>query len=195
MKPEVQGRGAVGGGFTSRDFLGQQKGDGRMGTDGPGWLWLSLLATICVAPVFLIIPYFDRNFQVRPEVFMIWYFVGTSIGVAAWMGLSRRPAALLPNHPGVLLAILSVGLAFGAVANSSLFRAVVVAPNPGMPPAIYSAASVIVFLASALLAGRLPRYFQQVNTDPDRFLGILLVIAGLFLTAGGWPMVRGVFRN
>jgi threonine/homoserine/homoserine lactone efflux protein len=56
---------------------------------------------------------------------------------------------------------------------------------------MYSGASVIVFLASAALADRLPRFFDRVNTDFDRFLGILLVIAGVFLIAGGWPLLKG----
>jgi hypothetical protein len=59
-----------------------------------------------------------------------------------------------------------------------------------MPPVIYSGASVIVFLGAAALADRLPRFFTHVNTDLDRFLGILLVITGVFLTAGGWSLLR-----
>ena len=56
---------------------------------------------------------------------------------------------------------------------------------------MYSGASVLVFFASAALADRLPRLFDQVSTDIDRFLGILLMIAGVFLIAGGWPLVKG----
>jgi hypothetical protein len=56
---------------------------------------------------------------------------------------------------------------------------------------MYAGASVIVFFASAALADRLPRFFDRVNTDLDRFLGILLVLAGVFLLAGGWPLLKG----
>lgn len=166
-----------------------------MGTGSYGWLALSFLATLCIVPTFLSIPYFGRNFQVKPEVFMTWYFAGVSLGVGLWIYLSGRATDLLPRSQGALAGIILIGLTFGAVANSSLFRAVALAPNPGMPPVVYSAVSVVVFLASAMLASRLPKYFEQVSTDLDRFLGILLVIAGLFLIAGGWPLLRRAFGN
>ncbi len=161
-----------------------------MGTGGAGWFWFSVVATLCVAPVFVAIPYFGKNFQVTPDIFTAWYFAGVSLGVALWLAWRGRAAELVPARPAALVGIVLVGLILGAAANSSLFRAVSLAPNPGMPPVIYSGASVIVFLGSAVLADRLPRFFTQVNTDLDRFLGILLVIAGVFLTAGGWSLLR-----
>ncbi|HEY7678225.1 MAG TPA: hypothetical protein VIG69_14215 [Candidatus Methylomirabilis sp.] len=158
---------------------------------GTGWLWFSAFATVSVTPVFIAIPFFIKNFLVKPETFTAWYFASVSVGIALWLWLDGRAADL---HPGGLRAaagIALVGLSFGAAANGFLFRAVSVAPNPGLPPVMYSGASVIVFLASAALADRLPRFFDRVNTDFDRFLGILLVIAGVFLIAGGWPLLKG----
>ena len=166
-----------------------------MATGSPRWLWLSVFATICVVPTFLSIPYFARNFRVKPETFMAWYFAGASVGVGAWLCLAGRGSELFADRWGVLGGITAIGLTFGTLANSSLFRAVALAPNPGMPPVIYSAASVVVFLASAALARHLPGYFNQVSTDPDRLLGILLAIAGLFLTAGGWPLLKALLRG
>jgi len=162
-----------------------------MGTGGPGWLWFSAVATVSVAPVLISIPFFAKHFQVKPEAFTTWYFASVSIGVALWLWVAGRAADLLPGGPGSALGIVLVGLSFGAAANGFLVRAVSVAPNPGLPSVMYSGASVIVFLASAALADRLPRFFDQVNTDLDRFLGILLVIGGVFLIAGGWPLLKG----
>jgi len=162
-----------------------------MGTGSTGWLWFSALATVWITPVFVSIPYFGRHFQVKPDVFTAWYFASVGVGVAVWLCVSGHAADLLPGRPAVVLGIVLVGLVFGTVANSCLFRAVSLAPNPGLPPVIYSGASVIVFWGSALLANYLPRLFAQVNTDIDRFLGILLIIAGVFLTAGGWPLLKG----
>ncbi|MBI2217664.1 MAG: hypothetical protein HYU51_10235 [Candidatus Rokubacteria bacterium] len=160
------------------------------------WLWFSLVAATTLVPVFLSIPYFARNFHVRPDVFTSWYFGGVSIGVALWIALSEGAAALVPGGPRLLLGMLAVGVTFGAVANSSLFRAVAVAPNPGLPPVfLYSAASLAVFLASAALAHRLPRYFSAVSRDLDQLLGILLVMVGLFLIAGGWPLLRDLLHG
>ena len=164
-----------------------------MSTFSTAWLWLSVLATLCILPAFLAIPYFLKNYQVKPDVFMTWYFAGVSVGVALWIWFSGRGADLFPEKAlNVIAAMLVIGLTFGAVANSSLFKSIALAPNPGLPPVIYSASSVVVFVASALLASHLPRYFNPVNTDIDRFVGILFVIGGLFLVAGGWPLVRRI---
>ena len=162
-----------------------------MKSSGLGWLWFSAFATLSVVPVFIAIPFFARNFQVKPEAFTSWYFASVSVGVAAWLWLAGRGAALPPGGLGAAGGIIVVGRPFGAAANALLVRAVSVAPNPGLPPVVYSGASVIVFLAAAALADRFPRVFNPVNTDLDRFLGIVLVIAGVFLIAGGWQFLRG----
>ena len=138
------------------------------------------------------IPFFAKNFQVKPQVFTTWYFGGVSFGVAAWISFSGRAGDLLPGG-GVILAIFSIGLTVGAVANTLLFQAIDLAPNPGLPAVIYSASSIVVFTLSAAFAARLPKFFNPVQTDADRFLGILLVLGGLFLIAGGWSTVRALF--
>lgn len=158
------------------------------------WFWYASFATIWIVPVFLGIPFFAKNFHVKPEVFMTWYFAGASLGVAVWKYGLGQSLDLRP-HAKVLLAIVGFGVTFGAAANSSLFRAVAIAPNPGLPPVVYSAASVLVFLAAAVLSNRLPKYFNRVNTDVDRFAGILLVLLGLFLVAGGWPLLKGTLAG
>jgi len=166
-----------------------------MGTGNSAWLWFSAVATVSVAPVLISIPFFAKNFQVKPEAFTTWYFASVSVGVAVWLWLAGRGADLRPGGAVAALGIVLVGLSFGAAANGFLFHAVSVAPNPGLPSVMYSGASVIVFFASAALADRLPRLFDQVSTDIDRFLGILLMIAGVFLIAGGWPLVKGALTR
>jgi len=166
-----------------------------MGSGGMGWLWFSAFATLSVTPVFISIPFFARNFHVKPETFTAWYFASVSLGVALWLWLDGRAADLHPGRLRAAIGIVLVGMSFGAAANGLLFRAVSVAPNPGLPPVVYSGASVIVFLASAALADRLPRFFDRVNTDMDRLLGILLVGVGVFLIAGGWPLVRAAISR
>lgn len=161
-----------------------------MGSGSMAWLWFSAFATLSVTPVFISIPFFARNFHVKPETFTAWYFASVSLGIALWLWLGGRAADLYPGRLRAAFGIVLVGLSFGATANGLLFRAVSVAPNPGLPPVMYSGASVIVFLASAALADRLPRFFDRVNTDMDRFLGILLVGVGVFLISGGWPFLR-----
>jgi hypothetical protein len=121
---------------------------------------------------------------VDPLVFLVWYFGGTALAIALFLGLARGPSTVLPQIPA-LLGILAIGMVFGAFANGSLFQAVSLAPNPGLPPVIYATSSVLVFVLSALLANTLPALFNPVSTEPGRVAGLLLVLAGLYLLAGG----------
>jgi hypothetical protein len=71
------------------------------------------------------------------------------------------------------------------VANGSLFQAIGMAPNPGMPPVIYATSSVIVFALSAPLAKTAPSLLSPVSTAPSRLAGVGLILSGLYLLAGG----------
>jgi hypothetical protein len=50
---------------------------------------------------------------------------------------------------------------------------------------VYATSSVLVFVLSALLASTLPALFNPVSTELSRVAGLLLVLAGLYLLAGG----------
>jgi len=147
----------------------------------PGnWLGQSVIAMLCLIPAWLAIGFFDRNYQVRPEVFLIWYFLGVAITSVLFGGSSLN--AIVPSKE-IVGAILLIGLTVGAIANILLFRAVIVAPNPGLPVAIANVASVGVFLAAALLSRWLPSYFNSVKTDGWAFLGVVLTVIGASLIA------------
>jgi hypothetical protein len=148
------------------------------------WFTKSILATLAIVPSFIAIPFFRRNFGVDPLVFVIWYFGGTALSIATYLSLTRGVQAIAPQFPA-LIGILAIGMIFGAFANGSLFQAVSLAPNPGLPPVIYATSSVFVFLLSALLASTLPALFGPVSTELSRAAGLLLVLSGLYLLAGG----------
>ena len=148
------------------------------------WFLKSAIATICIVPAFLAIPFFKSRFDIDPLVFLIWYFSATAVSIAGYWIVSGRGAELLPAFPQ-LLPILAIGLVFGALANGLLFQAIGLAPNPGLPPVIYATASIIVFALSAILASSLPDFFRPVSTEWTRLAGIVLTVAGLYLTAGG----------
>ena len=95
-----------------------------MGSGGMGWLWFSAFATLSVTPVFISIPFFARNFHVKPETFTAWYFASVSLGVALWLWLDGRAADLHPGRLRAAIGIVLVGLSFGAAANGLLFRGV-----------------------------------------------------------------------
>jgi len=148
------------------------------------WFTKSLLATVAIVPSFIAIPFFRKNFGVDPLVFVIWYFGGTALSIALYLSMTRGLQAVAPQLP-VLLGILAIGMIFGAFANGSLFQAVGLAPNPGLPPVVYATSSIFVFLLSALLASALPALFNPVTTELGRIVGLVLVLAGLYLVAGG----------
>ena len=148
------------------------------------WFAKSILATVSIVPAFIAIPFFKFKFGIDPLVFLIWYFGATAVSIAAYWSLSGHVDELVPTPP-VLLAIIAIGVVFGTLANGSLFQAVGIAPNPGLPPVIYASSSVIVFFLSAFLATTLPSLFKPVSVELSRVAGILLVLAGLYLLAGG----------
>lgn len=148
------------------------------------WFAKSILATISIVPAFIAIPFFKFKFGVDPLIFLVWYFGATAVSIAAFWGLNGGVDELVPAVP-VLLAIIAIGIVFGALANGSLFQAVGMAPNPGLPPVIYASSSMVVFFLSAFLASTLPDFFKPVSVELSRVAGIFFVLAGLYLLAGG----------
>lgn len=145
------------------------------------WLGQSVVAMLCLVPAWLAIGFFDRNYQVRPDVFLIWYFLGIIITSVLFGGSSLN--AVVPSGKLVVVAILLIGFTIGAIANILLFRAVAGAPNPGLPVAIANVASVGVFLVAILLSRWAPNYFNAVKTDGWSFLGVVLTVIGAALIA------------
>ena len=74
-------------------------------------------------------------------------------------------------------------LNFGTVANMLLFAATAAAPNPAFSSAIASAASLVIFALSFGLFRFFPKYFYEMKFDGGHLLGILVIIAGVFLLA------------
>ncbi len=108
------------------------------------WFAKSILATVSIVPAFIAIPFFKFKFGIDPLVFLVWYFGATAVSIAVYWSLSGGVHELVPDT-GVLMAIIAIGVLFGTVANGSLFQAVGIAPNPGLPPVIYASSSMIVF--------------------------------------------------
>lgn len=150
----------------------------------PAWFLRALLATLAVTPTYIAIPLFQDRFGVDPLIFMIWYFTGVAVGVAAYSLALGTSSGLVPpfRHAAGMIVI---GALFGSLAYGALFQAVSMAPNPGLPPVIYATASLSVFALSPLLSRLLPDLFKPVSTEPKRLAGIGLVLLGLWLLAGG----------
>ena len=142
------------------------------------WLLQSLIALLGLIPAYLAIGFFDRNYNVKPDVFLFWYFLAVA-GSSALFG-NTQLSALVPSGK-VVVAVVLVGLSFGAVANIFQMRAIACAPNPGLAVAISTGgASVGVFLASGILSRLFPSQFSG-KMDWYSFLGVILTFAGLLL--------------
>ncbi len=144
------------------------------------WFNQSLLATALLIPAYLAIGFFDRNYQVKSDVFLVWYFLGAAITSAFFGAPSLRS---LVSSPGITCIMLLIGLTVGGIANILLFRAVASAPNPGLPVAITNTASIGVFLAAALFSRWAPNYFSSAKIDVSALLGVVLTMIGISLIA------------
>ena len=148
------------------------------------WLSQSLISAMLLIPVWLAIGFFDRNYQVKPDTFLIWYFPGI-IALSALMLFrqSQSPLKALVPSFGVVSVILLIGLAIGGVANVLIFRAVADAPNPGLPLVLLNITNVGVYLIAAPLSRWLPSYFSAVKIDMYTFFGVILVTIGASMIA------------
>ncbi len=144
-----------------------------------GWLLESFLAMFFLIIAWLAIAFFGRNFQLKGEIILIWYMVGTIVGTAGFLIFKNKALAPLFPAPLIMAAIILVGLLIGAAANMLLFSAVTTAPNPALPTAISSSTSVGLFIISALLGVILPKYFGGVSFSWAQLVGILLVVGGV----------------
>ena len=101
------------------------------------WFSKSILATLCIVPSFIAVPFMKFRFGVDPLVFLAWYFGATSISIVVYLLICGRSEEILPPA-SALAIIITIGAIFGALANGSLFQAIGLAPNPGLPPVMYA---------------------------------------------------------
>ena len=144
-----------------------------------GWLFQSLASTFLIVPAWLAVDFFAKNFKMRAEVFLLYYFLGTLIGAGVWKAITR-PSDLVHSW-SIALAVVLIGISFGAACNVLMYQAIASAPNPGLPIAIIEGASVLVFLGALLLGSILPMYFSPSTFDLQQLFGILLVISGVVI--------------
>lgn len=133
---------------------------------------------VWIVPAWIAITFFQYNFMVKPEVFLVYYFLGTVIFTTFWM--SPHATELIPTGYAIALMI-GVGIFSGGPANILLFRAVSIAPNQGLPVAIATTSSIIVFAASFWLGQLLPSYFPRLTFNIYHLVGMLLAVAAVMV--------------
>ena len=143
------------------------------------WLSQSLISSILLIPGWLAIGFLDRNYQIKPDVFLIWYFPCI---VTFCILFRQAPLKTMIPSFGIICIILLIGF-IGGVANKLIFRAVAIAPNPGLPLIFLNLTNIGVYLVAAPLSRWLPDYFNTVKIDVWTFFGVMLVTIGASIIA------------
>jgi len=144
-----------------------------------GWAGRAILGTLLIVPSWISIGFFEKNFRVPPEVFLLWYFAGMIPFVGLYLLSQGTP--IIPTPLPVFVGIVMMGFFFAGPANILLFSAVGTAPNPGLAVAISSTASMLVTLLSIFFAYVVPKYFRSIEITSDHILGVLLTLMGIYL--------------
>ncbi|GEM_PF-3504762 len=150
-----------------------------------GWLGKSFAALVLLVPVWLLIGWYGER-GVKGEVTALCYAVGCALGMALWIfGIPRNHelAENLAAHRTLVVAMVGVGLLFGAAIQALIYAALKDSPNPGLPLSIINASAVAVFLIAPMLAKFLPAYFKKAEWNVMTMTGVLLTVAGTALIA------------
>jgi drug/metabolite transporter (DMT)-like permease len=152
-----------------------------------GWFERSVAAMVLLVPTWLVIRFLSRYYAIRPELIMVWVYLGYAVIVGGWLWLSEGVPArrfLPPNGAALMLALIPVVL--GAIANVFVYQALNQAPNPGLPTSIMGVNNMLVTLAAVLLSNLLPRYGQYLAEKElgwQYAVGVLLIVSGVGLIA------------
>lgn len=146
-----------------------------------GWFGKSVIAGLLFVVPFLSINFFIRNFQLKPEVILFWYLVGTELGCFGGAILLKivRLSEFSLSVP--LAVVVALGVIFGSSSNILLYQAIAGSPNPAMPVAIININTAIAFFAAIGLAAILPKWFDVGKFGFMQFCGIVLIVLGVVL--------------
>ena len=134
---------------------------------------------LSLIPVFILTGVVERHLGVKSDVIPFYYCLGTVVGVMIWLLIKSRGQELAPS-PGNWL-VLILGMTCGVVANIAIFKALAIAPNPGLPVAIVSTNSVFTFFLMVPLAAMWPKIFQQAQISWRHAIGLALIVVGTSL--------------
>lgn len=150
------------------------------------WFNQAILAMVILTPCWMSTPFFDRNFGVKPDVYVVWYFFGVALGVASYITTTDKVGMtrMFPSW-SLVLAVIAVGASIGAAANLLLFTSVVNAPNPSLPGTIAVGGGGVLLFFAAYAAGEiLPNYFEKNEVSwPMSLGGLAFTIIGITMLA------------
>ncbi len=147
------------------------------------WFAKSLLAMVLIIPFFIAVGFFNKNYNVKPELTVMLWNIGVVVGMYVWSMKVRLYGTMEFNTQTFVICviILAAGISLGAIANILFAQALAESPNPGLPVAIVNAAAIPVFVISYFLFLLLPAYFNTTSFDPIKLIGVVLTIAGIWI--------------
>ncbi|MES3006065.1 MAG: hypothetical protein V4664_03910 [Patescibacteria group bacterium] len=149
------------------------------------WFGQSVWAAVILTPCWLATPFFERNFGIKADVYVVWYFFGIALSVSSYItttdssGLSR----LFPSWQ-LVAAIIAVGATIGAIANVLVFTATTTATNAALVSTIaVGGGGALLFLSAYALGELVPKYFGKTDVNWPITLGsmafIIIGVVGL----------------
>lgn len=147
------------------------------------WYVQTLVAVALLVPGWLALAFFQRNFSLSSSTVLVLYTLGMIIGIVSWHVWQNKTLVSFFPAIGLSLTVIMSGILFGAYGNVLMVNSIDRAPNPGLPIAIGSTASILVFVATLVLAYFFPRFFNQASIHWQHVTGILLTILGVSLVA------------
>lgn len=144
------------------------------------WLLQSFGYVLLSTPVFLVIAFFGRHYQIKSDIFLVWYFPGVAISALLFSGRTMHEF-ILPWK--MALVIFCIGVFCGGIANILILRSVVSAPNPGLPVVVSNLTAIGVLFGSIALSYWWPKYFPLAKINGWALLGVLLTTVGLYFIA------------
>jgi drug/metabolite transporter (DMT)-like permease len=143
------------------------------------WLQYSLVAMVALVPLLVSTGVAAKHFGIKADVIPIYYGLGVTIGILFWILSKSRGSELIIAKPHLFFVVL--GMTCGVAVNICFFKALAIAPNPGLPPAVINGSSALAFFIVVPLAAFAPKIFQQAQISWRHALGLGLVLIGTSL--------------
>lgn len=146
-----------------------------------GWLGKAIVAMLCFVPFIFAFNFFSKNYGMKPEVLMVCWYIGVSIGIYLSVLLNWIPNIETKdfslNMP--VLYIILAGIVIGTPMNILIGQSALQAPNPGLPFTIINSGSVLAYMFAPVISILLPQYFEKMTFNWYQFGGIGLIVVGI----------------
>jgi drug/metabolite transporter (DMT)-like permease len=148
-----------------------------------GWLQLAILAAVLHVPGIVCIPLLQKSYGIRPEVTLLWYYIGVYVSVSLLLFGTDHVRFREFLSSWSVLGICALGLIVGGLGTVLLFRSIALSPNVALPNAIVHSSAGIAYVALCALSFFLPKWFGIIRFDTISLIAVVLIIAGIIILA------------